>query len=134
MDEETHKKESDATRSNIRCDCCNRLVEELKPFVGPGDPLIGDFTGRRLVKVWRYDFSEPEIPSDYFDCLTKNGEIDEQKFREKYGREKYEQTCEFLARMSIVSSYWLCRDCILIEDRNEFCKKRDNCSEKSLHR
>ena len=36
-----------------RCDCCGRHVRELKPFGGPGDPLVGDFTGKYLVKHYR---------------------------------------------------------------------------------
>lgn len=37
------------------CECCGRHVSELKPFGGPGDPLVGDFTGAFLVKHFRQD-------------------------------------------------------------------------------
>lgn len=34
-----------------RCECCgSRHISELKPFGGPGDPLVGDFSGAFLVK------------------------------------------------------------------------------------
>jgi len=33
-----------------RCECCGRNISELKPFGGPGDPLVGDFSGALLVK------------------------------------------------------------------------------------
>ena len=36
-----------------KCDCCGRSIRELKPFGGPGDPLVGDFTGAFLVKGYR---------------------------------------------------------------------------------
>ena len=28
---------------------------QLKPFGGPGDPLVGDFSGAYLIKKWRPD-------------------------------------------------------------------------------
>lgn len=39
-----------------RCYCCDKHITELKPFGGPGDPLLGDFTGALLVKHWRWDY------------------------------------------------------------------------------
>jgi len=36
-----------------RCECCGRHIRELKPFGGPGDPLVGDFNGAFLVKHFR---------------------------------------------------------------------------------
>jgi hypothetical protein len=36
-----------------RCDVCGRHISELKPFGGPEDPLMGDFTGELLIKQWR---------------------------------------------------------------------------------
>ena len=32
-----------------RCDCCGRSIRELKLFGGPGDALVGDFTGPFLM-------------------------------------------------------------------------------------
>jgi hypothetical protein len=85
--------------------------------------LVGDFTGLPIVKVYRYDFPKPEIPSKYSGYISEDGEIDEQKFIGKFGLEEFHQAISFLHAMSIVSSYWLCQDCILIEDRDEFCGK-----------
>ena len=39
--------------SDSRCECCGKHVSELKPFGGPGDPLVGDFNGALLVKTFR---------------------------------------------------------------------------------
>ena len=125
MDEETCKKIIiNPPPLDNRCECCRRHVDELKPFGGPGDPLVGDFTGQLLVKTFHYDFPEYELPSEYSGYLKKDGAIDEQKFVAKFGQEEYESVINGLAgAWNIISSYWLCRDCILIEDRDEFCKK-----------
>jgi hypothetical protein len=40
---------------NGKCECCGKHISELKPFGGPGDPLVGDFTGVYLIKKWRTD-------------------------------------------------------------------------------
>ncbi len=39
------------------CDFCQRHVSELEAFGGPGDPLVGDFSGAKLVKSFRYGYS-----------------------------------------------------------------------------
>jgi hypothetical protein len=36
-----------------KCMCCKRHISELKPYGKAGDPLVGDFDGALLVKVWR---------------------------------------------------------------------------------
>ena len=30
-----------------KCYICDKDENELKPFGGPGDPLVGDFTGQK---------------------------------------------------------------------------------------
>jgi hypothetical protein len=77
-----------------RCECCGRHISELKPFGGPGDPLVGDFSGAYLIKKFR-DIEPPdreaylaleEAIKDY------NGNIDEADQRKvliaKYGRKR----------------------------------------------
>jgi hypothetical protein len=123
MDEETCKKIIiNPPPLDNRCECCRRHIDELKPYGGPGDPLVGDFTGQLLVKTHHYDFPECKNPYDLSGCLTKTGLIDKQKFIEKYSKEDLILFYE-IESMNIISAYWLCRDCILIEDRDEFCKK-----------
>ena len=39
-----------------RCEVCGKHASEVKPFGGPGDPLVGDFTGARLLKNFRNIF------------------------------------------------------------------------------
>jgi hypothetical protein len=36
-----------------RCEVCGRHMSELRPFGGPGDPLLGDFSGELFVKNYR---------------------------------------------------------------------------------
>ena len=36
-----------------RCDCCGRHISELISFGKAGDPLVGDFDGKLLVKTFR---------------------------------------------------------------------------------
>lgn len=40
------------------CDRCGRTMAELPPFGGPGDPLVGDFTGMKLIKFHTSDGAE----------------------------------------------------------------------------
>jgi hypothetical protein len=49
--------------SDGRCEVCGRHMSELTPFGGPGDPLVGDFTGELLVKTFRWDFP-PNVEAD----------------------------------------------------------------------
>ena len=39
-----------------KCTICGRHVRELEAFGGPGDPLVGDFSGAKLVKNFRWDY------------------------------------------------------------------------------
>ena len=45
---------------DCRCEVCGRHISELTPFGGPGDPLVGDFSGEKLVKTFRIDFPYPD--------------------------------------------------------------------------
>jgi hypothetical protein len=116
-----------------RCDCCGRHISELKPFGGPGDPLVGDFTGAFLVKGYRslgsYDeeaekaFEEAErcYKADGFDRII-DWMID------KYGRkEAIGIDCAVQAPHSVGSS-WECRDCIVLDDE-EYFEKLEHWSE-----
>lgn len=41
---------------DMKCECCGKHIDELKPFGKEGDPLKGDFNGSKLVKIFRgYD-------------------------------------------------------------------------------
>jgi len=46
-----------------RCEVCGRHLSELKPFGGPGDPLVGDFSGELLLKTFRWDWP-PDVEAE----------------------------------------------------------------------
>lgn len=116
-----------------RCEVCGRHMSELTPFGGPGDPLVGDFTGEKLVKTFRIDFPYPdEIQEvmrrtkqediDYDSCLLAYYSEDERKkLQEIYDTwmEEYYQ----------VSKSWECRDCIVLDTLEYFEKRRQRYEE-----
>ena len=63
-----------------RCDCCERHISELKQYGKAGDPLIGDFNGALLVKVWRpggpYDEEAERAFSEALNYCQKEGIAD----------------------------------------------------------
>jgi hypothetical protein len=119
-----------------RCDCCGRHISELKPFGGPGDPLVGDFTGAFLVKGYRSigSFDEEEEKDDLEEekddleeekafeeaqrCYEADGFADPLDWMiDKYGKEKA-ITMEFdMARRhcGYVTDSWECRDCMVLD-------------------
>ena len=59
-----------------KCMICGRHVRERKAFGGPGDPLVGDFSGAKLVKQFR-----EELPGyvgkswECRDCVARPGPL-----------------------------------------------------------
>ena len=53
------------------CECCGRHISELKPFGGPGDPLVGDFSAALLIKHFRdfFDIGQTEACWECRDCF-----------------------------------------------------------------
>lgn len=110
-----------------RCECCRRHISELKPFGGPGDPMVGDFTGAKLVKKFRPDgpynketemaFAEAEkhYRAEGFDHPL-GWLID------KYGKEKAIELHDAVELYRSVSKSWECRDCAVL-DANEYHEK-----------
>jgi len=87
-----------------RCECCGRHVSELKPFEGPGDPLVGDFKGALLVKTWR----------------TMTVQLTEEQLRElrqKHGDEAAEAHEQL---QNTIEASWECRDCIILSGDEYF--------------
>ncbi len=105
-----------------RCYVCGKHMSELKPFGGPGDPLVGDFTGELLVKSWRWEGphnEEAEKAWEEADKAVPEGEDLLPWFISKYGREKGEDFYHYSS--PYVGSSWECRDCILLDD-DEYLK------------
>ena len=72
---------------NMYCQICHRHVDELEAFGGPGDPLVGDFKGAKLVKHWREDFPGQIGSSwDCRDCFVRPGGLWEIEEEDRLGR------------------------------------------------
>jgi hypothetical protein len=108
-----------------RCEVCGKHMSELKPFGGPGDPLVGDFSGELLVKRFRpagpyieeaekagneYVKTHPEIHDDEYEGDPLPW------FINKFGKEKGEELYWAWAAHDQVGKSWECRDCIILDD------------------
>jgi hypothetical protein len=110
-----------------KCECCGRHISVLKPYGGPGDPLVGDFSGAYLVKKFRPDapyneeaeaackMAEECYESDGFD-----GPLD--WMIEKHGEEKGENLYYWSMAYHSAGKSWECRDCAVL-DTNEYFEK-----------
>ena len=59
-----------------KCMICGRHVGELKAFGRAGDPLLGDFSGAKLVKTWREDYPGYTKSSwECRDCVARLGPL-----------------------------------------------------------
>jgi len=75
-----------------RCNICERSIDELKPYGGPGDPLVGDFTGAKLVKQFREIFPGQVAASwECRDCFCQLGPLWAFDFEKENGRPMTEE-------------------------------------------
>ena len=81
------------------CDICGRHVRNLDPYGGPGDPLIGDFSGAKLVKSFREEFPG-QIGSSWEcrECIARSGTLWEIEEEDRLGRPLTEKECEELRK------------------------------------
>lgn len=115
-----------------KCECCGRHVSELKPFGGAGDPLVGDFSGAYLVKMFRA--MQGRIPEydKIIDELTEQCRaVDsfdefENMLIERVGKEKAEQLLFYDQLVSTVEASWECRDCIVLDGDDFYMKRAEN--------
>lgn len=114
-----------APPGNGKCHCCGRHLSELKPFGKAGDPLVGDFDGALLVKTFRRDFRiNKELETIWEECCSNCHSEEESRERllKKYSEEEAEFLIAHESMFTQVSAYWLCRDCIIL-DEDEFHEK-----------
>jgi hypothetical protein len=113
--------------SDGKCMCCGRHLEELSPFGGPDDPLVGDFAGALLIKKYRrcgpYD-EEAEIAyAEAAEKYVEDGlESPMDWLVRKYGKEKGERLNFAVEFHEQISSSWECRDCVVL-DNDEYFEK-----------
>lgn len=111
-----------------RCDVCGRHMSELTPFGGPGDPLVGDFSGELLVKRFRYDWPlDKEAEKAWEEVIRDNPELPELDdplswLIDKYGEEKGKWIFYNESMSPGISKSWECRDCIVLDDDEYFEK------------
>jgi hypothetical protein len=111
-----------------RCSCCKRHISQLKPFGKAGDPLVGDFNGALLIKTYRCDFPPDEEAEKIMDEFYQDCHSEEDRWKaigrliERYGKEEAENIQIRASMSSQVGSFWLCRDCIIL-DEDEFYEK-----------
>ena len=113
-----------------RCMCCGKHLRELKPFGKSEDQSSQDLSGALLVKTFRWegflpDEQDKRIMGEFFrDCQSEEDyRRAEERLIQRTGREKGENIILRLkAILTQVVAYWLCRDCIVL-DEAEFQKK-----------
>lgn len=97
-----------------KCYICGKDEDELEPFGGAGDPLNGDFTGRKLVKTYRAIYEGPDI-EEYENILNKmNPDASNLKeLEDEFGEKEVSDAFQYDQAKSTVGSSWECRDCII---------------------
>ena len=99
------------------CMHCGKHIDQLAPFGGAGDPLVGDFTGAKLVKTFRGMC--PTMP-EYEEILGRifvSGEEDNHlaEIEAEVGVERVEAAMLYDQVHNTVSASWECRDCIILD-------------------
>ncbi len=102
---------------DMKCMSCGTPSSELKAFGKAGDPLVGDFSGSKLVKTFR----ELVPAHKEFDGLGNDAlsaaEGDYNRYEEclvaMVGREKTDQIFMYEQAHGTVGAFWECRNCII---------------------
>lgn len=110
-----------------RCDCCGRHISELTPFGGPGDPLVGDFSGALLIKKFRPDGPYDEEAENAYKEAESHYENEGftnvlEYLCHRYGEDKGENYYDKVCLFDSVGKSWECRDCAIL-DVNEYYER-----------
>lgn len=113
------------------CSCCLRHAGELKPYGGPDDPLVGDFTGAKLVKKYRplgpYDEeAEKIIDEGYQSYLADGFENCFDWVVDKYGEKKGSEIWISSQLYYCAGDSNECRDCAIL-DNDDYLEKKERC-------
>ena len=115
-----------------RCKVCGRHLSELTPFGGPGDPLVGDFSGELLVKKFRPDGPfdlEAEEAWEKAQKVTNDEDDPLPWFIANYGEEKGKRLYWAGQLHGSIGKSWECRDCALLDEDEYFEKLRQRYQE-----
>ena len=106
-----------------KCERCQVHINDLKSFGKEGDPLVGNFEGQKLVKIFRAMLEERKDKElnkilDYQDVLMENSnnnwsEEIQTKLEEKFGAKKVDNAYFYDQLLNTVGPSWECRDCII---------------------
>ncbi|MCB2141144.1 hypothetical protein KQH27_00385 [bacterium] len=104
------------------CECCGRHISELKPFGKAGDPLVGYFEGKLLIKKFRpigpYDKEAKNSFKHVEKIMEKEGHPDDDPLDwmvKIYGKEKGMKYLYTVYAYEQVGSSWECRDCAVLD-------------------
>ncbi len=100
-----------------KCYICGKDENELLSFGKEGDPLIGNFEGQKLVKIYRALYEGPDIQK-YEDILDEliiqdGGGDNIKELEDKFGLEEVDKAFNYDQAKNTVGSSWECRDCII---------------------
>jgi hypothetical protein len=104
---------------DFKCDLCGRELSELEPFGRPGDPLMGNYEGELLVKVWR---RQKPFVEEYAEAWKEAEEnrVDPHDSREwfirKYKEVKGGMIAHAWSNYNSIEASWECRDCAALSD------------------
>ena len=119
-----------------RCACCGRHISKLTPFGKAGDPLVGDFDGALLLKIYRPAGPYHEQAEKAFKRVEKimeeegrAGEDPEGWMIKIYGKEKGQQFLNAVYAYGCVGSSCECRDCIVLDTEEYFEQLIKRCSD-----
>ena len=116
--------------SDDRCECCGRYISELKPYGGPGDPLVGDFSEAYLVRRFRpfgpYNEEAERALAEASECCENEGpETIEKWLINKYGKEKTDNFYSAIEANNLIGKSWECRDCAILHEDEYFEKRKE---------
>ena len=111
------------------CDCCRKLLGELKPFT-EGDPVMDHFNGKLLARRYRPDATPTEesnkIMDEFFgNCITYEDCAKAQRgLIQKYGMEEGYKLWTFAFFLDgLFKDSWECRNCIVL-DTHQYLEKK----------
>lgn len=102
--------------SEETCDACGRPESELKPFGKSGDPLKGNFEGKKLVCRRRFYYERYNGEYDRIaDQLVFDGKGRDNlvELIAKYGEEKANGAYMYYRLQGMTRKSMECRDCII---------------------
>ena len=99
---------------DMKCECCNKHISELKPFGKAGDPLVGDFNGKLLLKNFRTMHPHIKEMDEKVEKIKDWNKFFKENPKEAENLSFYDQL------VSTVGASWECRDCFILEEEEYF--------------